>query len=183
MASNPNRGTRWQRRADRLARFAFQIMLITIVIGLALGLAAALTGGALTRLGSGPGGLWGVPDMILIVTMLLGVPSLILGFVALSQRHWRDVARMLAYFGPLVISAGYIIIPHILDPCARGVWGVFSAFRDIPLCERFGLELNVHTRFHLFWHVAPTGILVAVYGLALRRWHPGWSGKRQQIKT
>ena len=175
-------GQRWQRWADRLALLNFQVILLTILIGLVLGLAAALFGGPLIELGSGFGGLWSIPSFVLAITIVLGLPSLVLGFVAIVQRRWSGVGRMLAYFGPLVVGVGFILIPHTLDPCARGVWGAFSEAGGIRLCERFGLDLNVHNRFHLFWHMAPTVVLVVVYGLVLRRWHPGWVGQPQQIR-
>jgi hypothetical protein len=175
---NPN-VNRLQRGADQIAWIGFWIIVFTIAIGFALGLVAALVGGPLTRLGSGIGGLWGTLDIALILVMLLSLPSLAVGLAAIYRRHWRDAARLLAYVGPLAISFGYILIPHALDPCFVGVWGPFSTLGDIQLCERFGLEYNIHTRFHLLWHVVPTVVLVALYWLALRWLHPAWGAKRR----
>lgn len=170
-------GARWRRWADRTAWIGFAIILVTIAIGLALGLVAALAGGRLTHLGDGFGGLWGAPALTLTIAMVLGLPSLVLGFLAIARKRWRNAARLLAYFGPLLILFGFVAIPHGLDPCSLGVWGPFSRVGEAMLCERWGLELNVHTRFHLFWHTAPTMILVVLYWLALRRWHPAWEGR------
>jgi hypothetical protein len=171
---------RWQRRADRSARIGYWIVLITILIGLALGLIAAAAGGWWTSLGEGVGGLYGAPGATLVIAMLLGLPSLVLGFTAIVRRRWRGAVRMLAYFGPLAIAVAFVLVPHTLDPCFQGVLGPFSRLGDTPLCERFGLELNVHTRFHLLWHMAPTAVLVAGYRLALGRWHPAWGARHDR---
>jgi hypothetical protein len=37
-------------------------------------------------------------------------------------------------------------------------------------CERFGSELNWHTRFNLLAHAAPPAALLVVYVRTVRRW-------------
>ena len=176
MATSDPGKTRGQRWADRSARISYLLIVVTILIGLALGLVAAVAGGWWIRLGEGIGGLYGAPGVTLTIAMLLGLPSLILGLTAVVRRRWRGAARTLAYFGPLAIALGFIVIPHTLDPCFQGVLGPFSKLGETRLCEQFGLEFNVHTRFHLLWHVAPTVLLVVGYRLALGHWHPAWMG-------
>jgi hypothetical protein len=170
-------GTRWTRWSDRATRIGLWLVLATLLVGLALGAAAALVGGPLTPLGRGVGGLWGAVDLALLAIMLLGLPSLLLGLIALYRRRWRQTLRLIAYLGPLVIAVGYVLIPHALDPCFLGIWGPFERVGDVRLCQQFGPEWNVHTRFHLLWHVAPTLLLLVGYRLALTRWHPAWRAR------
>ena len=59
-------------------------------------------------------------------------------------------------------------------PCVNGWWDARSRIGDQLLCERFGSELNWHTRFHLLAHAAPASVLLGAYLWAIRRWgQPG----------
>lgn len=165
---------RWARRADRAARFGWWLVAVCLPVAFALGALAALFGGPLTRLGSGVGGLWGAANLGLMLAMLLGVPSLIVALVALAHRRWRGALRAIAYVGPLALAIGYIVLPHALDPCDLGLFSPFERIGQVRLCEQFGPEWNIHTRFHLLWHTAPTLPLAALYRLTLERWHPAW---------
>jgi hypothetical protein len=139
-----------------------------------LGVLAAGLGAFLTPLGSGLGGGWGVPALALNLAMLLGAPSLPLAGADLARGRREGAGRMLAFWGPLLIGAGFIGIAHAVDPCLRGVWTLGSYLGSIPLCELFWPEINIHTRFHLLLHAAPAAVLVVLYWAALKRWHPAF---------
>lgn len=162
----------WYKWTDRLAYASFLITVFTIAVSLILGLLAAIVGRSFTALGRGAGGAWGIPDLILTVVMLLALPSFIGGFVALFRTRSHALNRMLAYIFPLIISGVYLIVAHGLDPCLSGVWDSASKVGAVALCERFGIEFNVHTRFHLLWHVIPTLPLVGLYWLFMMKRFP-----------
>lgn len=173
--------TKWHTVLDRLAYIGVMIIILVVSISVALGLLAALLGSFLTEAGDGLGGGWGVPELALTLATLLGVPSLIISAMDILRGRWGQAGRMLAFWGPLIISIGFIVIGHAIDPCFRGIWTLGSHWGSIPLCEQFGIEVNIHTRFHLFLHAAPTLILVFLYWVALRKWHPSVAYFRSQV--
>ena len=75
-----------------------------------------------------------------------------------------------AFGGVFVVAIGYERVAHTIDPCANGWWGPDSTIGSQPLCERFGSELNWHTRFHLAAHALPALALLAGYAWAIQRW-------------
>ena len=168
-SSSPNE---WQVRADTLAHAGVVFIVYSIYIYVALGLSASLVGSFLTPLGDGPGGLWGIPFFLYLVTFLIGLPSFIFGVRDIFRLRWHGAGRILACISPLAISIYFFMIPHAIDPCVVGIWEPGSSFGSIPLCERFGGEWNIHTRFHLFLHATPTVIPVALYWVALKKWYP-----------
>jgi hypothetical protein len=156
-----------------LASIGWRIILLTGAISLLLGLLAALVGGRLTALGNGIGGGNGIPDLVFLLAVLMGLPGLFRGLVGVVRREKHQAKWLLVFIGPLLISSGYILIAHALDPCLNGLWDLSSRIGDtIPLCERFGSEINIHTRFHYLWHVLPALPLIWLYGNALKRWFP-----------
>ena len=158
--------------SDRLAHIGFIIIVLVVFISFALGLLIALLGSFLIKLGDGLGGGWGIPALALTLAMFLGVPSLIISVADIFRGRRRQTGRMVAFFGPLIISIGFIAIAHVVDPCFQGIWTLQSYWGSIPLCERFGPEINIHTRFHLLLHSSPTIVLVILYWVILRKWYP-----------
>ena len=156
--------------AKNLANIGWRLVFWTAVVSLVLGTAAALVGGPLTVLGNGFGGLYGLPDLFFLIALLLGVPGLIRGIIGSIKRNAKAARWILVFLGPLIISFGYVLIAHSLDPCDNGIWDLTTRLPGtIPACERFGSEINVHTRFHLFWHILPTLPLVWIYWKVLQR--------------
>ncbi len=152
--------------SSRLARLGWRIILLDAIISLVLGLLAALVGGSLTALGNGLGGGNGIPDLIFLIPVLLG---LFLYFRRVFKREKRKTDWLLAFIGPLLISIGYILIAHAFDPCNNGLWDLNSQIGDsVRLCERFGSEISIHTRFHYLWHIVATLPLVWLYGVVLK---------------
>ena len=155
----------------RIVRWAIRITAGVIAVSFIAGVAAAALGGSFTQLGSGAGGLYAVPSLVLdLIAVFIGVPA---GVIV--ARHLRPESRWLSAGvivggGLWVVAIGYFMIAHWLDPCANGWWGPESRVGSQPLCERFGNELNWHTRFHLLAHAIPATALVAGYIWAVRRW-------------
>lgn len=164
------RGEKW---VDRLAFAGFILTMIDIVLSAVAGLIAALIGGQVTEWGSGMGGGYAIPPLANTLALLLTLPALILGIMLLIRKREGAVGRIWVFVGTFLIGFGYILIAHSFDPCIRGVWTSHSRLGDdIRLCERFGNELNIHTRFHLIWHAVPTIPLLLIYWYGLARTYP-----------
>lgn len=154
-----------------MSAIRFTLITATLIVAAStlLGLAAAILGGALVPLGSGPGGLNGLPRIGLLVLVIIGVGGAVL--VLASAR--RDVVHAaLSVVGPILVLVAFVQIAHAVDPCSTGMWGATSRIGDAALCEPFGGELNVDTRFHLLLHGLAGIPAVAVYWLAFRRTGP-----------
>ncbi len=163
------RQTRWQRLADELARIALLILAVDVTLSLIIGSLVAIRWPFLSEWGGGFGGGNGLPVLGYLVALFLGVPSLL----AAIQDSNKRAGRLIPFFGLFIILVGFAGVSHALDPCVTGLWDASSRLGSQPLCERFGAELNIHTRFHLLHHaLVPTVALVPLYWLALRRWHP-----------
>ena len=124
-----------------------------IIVSLIGGIAAALVGGSLSDLGSGAGGLFGIPSILTtLIALLMAIPAA----VAVSRQALRSPgwlrAAVVTGIGAWVVAIGYFVVAHAVDPCVNGWWDGRSRIGDQPLCERFGSELNWHTRFHLLAH-------------------------------
>lgn len=164
-----------------LPRLGWRIILLDSGISLFLGLLVALIGGSLTTLGNGAGGGNGIPDLFFTLALLLGIPGLYLGVRGMIKRDEKQTQLALTFIGPLIISLGYILIAHTFDPCENGLWDLNSQIGEtIPLCERFGSGINIHTRFHYLWHIVPTLPLVWLYGVLLKKRLPEALAKSQE---
>jgi hypothetical protein len=158
---------------NRSRSLRWTVLLLTIVIGVSLiaGIAAALVGGALTDLGLGAGGLFGAPaPLTILIALFLATPAAVV--VARQARHsrgWLKAAIAVAG-GAWIVAIGYFVIAHAMDPCFNGWLDSTSRIGDQRLCEQFGFELNVDTRFHLLAHAAPATVLLLAYLWAIRRW-------------
>jgi hypothetical protein len=140
-------------------------LLVANVVLLAMGSLAAALGGGLSSWGNGAGGLNGWADLSqTIFSLVIGVAAGVATF-----REGRAIPVAVAVFATgLLIGVGYLIGGHLMDPCDRGWWDARSRIGDQPLCERFGLELSVHTRFHLLLH-ATLGVLSCAVAVVLYR--------------
>lgn len=163
------------RRQDdtRILQWTTRSMTVVVVVSLIGGIAAAVGGGSLTNLGSGAGGLFGIPSILTtLIAVFVAIPAAV-GMVRQTRRApgWLR-APIVTVAGAWVVAIGYFVVAHAIDPCLNGWWDSSSRIGDQPLCERFGSELNVHTRFHLLAHAAPGAILLVTYLWAAKRWTP-----------
>jgi hypothetical protein len=76
---------------------------------------------------------------------------------------------MIYFFAFLTLSIAFTMIAHSIDPCSLKIWRLNDVVGNQKLCERFGSEINIHTRFHLLLHTAPIVIVLLVYHLGFRR--------------
>lgn len=156
---------------------AVLIMMIVLTTAVTGGLVAAISGGSLSRLGDGYGGLYGVPALLLMLTsLLMTAPIVIEARRRLPSREHRLRSAIFVVGGLWVVAIGYAQVAHLVDPCVHGWWDARSRVGDQPLCERFGRELNWHTRFHLLAHALPAAVLFGLYATAVRTWDQAGSG-------
>lgn len=143
-------------------------MIVVSVVG---GLVAALFGGSFTDLGSGAGGLYGIPLLLTTaIAVFVAIPvAVLVARQANRSPGWFRLPIVVAA-GAWIVAIGYLQVAHSFDPCVNGWWDAGSRIGGQPLCERFGPELNWHTRFHLIAHAAPAAVLLALYIWAVRRW-------------
>ena len=159
-----------------MARLALRIIVADIVVSIGMGLLIAIAwefqpGSAfLDDLASGPGGGQGIPAAGFLLAMLLSLPSLGAGLLAMARGRWPETRPLLSFVGPFAIFVSFMFLAHDLDPC-RGLLDGASRWGAQPLCEGSGDSLNIHGRLHLLYHaLVPTAPVVAVYWLAARRW-------------
>lgn len=157
------------RRSTTAARLRWLLvvgLLAANLLLLAMGLLAAGVGGGLTDWGSGAGGLGGWTDgLMTIFSVAVGFAA---GVATFKEGRSIPVALTVMVTG-LLIGVGYLIVAHLVDPCVNGWWDANSQIGSQPLCERFGSELNSHTRFHLLLH-AIVGVLSAWVAALIYRW-------------
>jgi len=144
---------------------------VIIAISLIVGLAAAILGGSLSELGSGPGGLFGLPAMLLtLIALFVGVPASVSLARRLPPKSRRVRAAAVVAGGALVVAVGFTVVAHMIDPCVNGWWDGSTRVGSQWLCQRYGSELNWNSRFHLLAHAAPKFGLLAAYVWAINRW-------------
>jgi hypothetical protein len=160
---------KWLMWAHRLALVGYIMMWINTVFFLVLGVLAAVLGGGWAQWGAGLGGGWGLPALIFELPVLLGIPSLIIGVQGFFRKNRRKMVYLIFFFAPLFISFAFIIVAHALDPCALKIWTLNDHWGTQKLCERFGNDINIHTRFHLLLHVMPIFILLMAYRFLFRK--------------
>jgi len=151
-----------------------QIVIAIVAVSTLGGLVAALVGGEATKLGNGFGGLFGVPALLLtFVALTLGTAGALATARRIRPSNGRARAARAALVGLVglwIVATGYSTVAHAIDPCLNGWWDAGSRVGSQPVCERFGSELNWHTRFHLLAHAIPAALLLAAYVWAMRRW-------------
>ena len=184
------RSTRWQRAADRPARWAWPVPIASVAL--------ALAGGAVVGAWNpdaedpepvvdecadppcfGGGGLPGVHDPPATLPFLgyglaiaLGLPSVLAGGWDLLQGRWAAGSRrLLAFVGPVLVLVGTEIVPPVLSPCLPAELGADW----VPgVCEHHPEHgWDVEDRWHALDHALVGALpMVALYRLALRRWRP-----------
>ena len=187
-----NRTTEYpmKRFADRLARYAWLVLLTSVGI--------ALIGGGIVAFGWQPsdatgqvveectnppcfggGGMPSVQDLPWVVSMmgyglavLLGLPSLVAALSDIvSRRMLTGVWRLLTSVGLMLFAIGTEIVPHLLNPCFLALeWGG----RRFPgMCEYAEWGADFAGRWHLLNHTLVGAIPFAtIYWLTLRGHRP-----------
>ncbi len=183
---------RWQRAADRLARYGWVLLVVSVMLGLigSVVIVAVWQPHTYPVPGRdacpnppcfGTGGLPGLRDLPFVVTMLgylfaivLGVPSLVAGVWDVLHRRWAAGGRrFLPFLGPVLFFVGTEIIPHLLNPCfwALQLSGTRLSEFYCAYDPEWGADLA--DRWHLLQHTLVGALPLAIlYRWALRRWHP-----------
>ena len=180
---------RWQRAADRAARWAWLVLLASVTLAL-LGAAVVGAWNPETEVPEpsvdecvdppcfGGDGLPGARDLPATLPFLgyglaivLGLPSVVAGGWDLLRGRWAAGGRrLLAFVGPLLVVVGTEIVPHVVSPCLPAVLG---ADWLPPVCERTEQGIDVAGRGHPLDHALVGALpMAALYRLALRRWRP-----------
>ncbi|CAA9560653.1 MAG: hypothetical protein AVDCRST_MAG49-2524 [uncultured Thermomicrobiales bacterium] len=184
------RSARWQRGADRLARWAWPVLLAAVALALAGGVAVAAWASDTEEPEPvvdecedppcfGGGGLPGLSDLPVVLPVLgyglaiaLGLPSVLAGGWDLLRGRWgAGGRRLLAFVGPLLVLVGTEVVPHVISPCLPAELG---AGWQPGVCERQEHGgLDVGDRWHALDHALVGAVpMAALYWLALRRWRP-----------
>ena len=186
---------RWQRMADRLARWAWPVLLVSVALALVGGVAVGAWNPAVEPPEPsvdecvdppcfGGGGLPGAHDLPVTLPFLgyglavaLGLPSLLAGGWDLLRGRWSAGGRrLLAFVGPVLVFVGTEIVPHLASPCLPAVLG---ADWLPPGCERTEQGIDVAGRWHPLDHALVGAVpMAALYRLALRRWRPDVARRR-----
>jgi hypothetical protein len=185
--------TRWQRWADRLARYGWLVLLVAAVVALVGGTIYAATweprqvalpgrdacpdppcfdGGDLQP------GLRDLPAVIRVLGYLLaialGLPSLLAGLWDVLRGRWAmGGQRLLPFVGPVLFLVGTEIVPHLFNPC---YFALELAGKRLPefycaYSTEWGADLA--DRWHPLGHALVGAMPMAVlYWWALRRWRP-----------
>ncbi len=168
---------RWQRLADRVARYGWLFLLGSIAVGLVGGVIAAIWQSDESA-GATPGpGLRDLPTIVsmlgYLLVILLGAPSLLAGaWDFLRGRRTAGGRRMLAFAGPVLFLAGTEIVPHLLNPCLLAL--ELGGKRLPGMCDYGQWGTDFAARWHLLDHTLVGAIpFAALYWLALRKWRPG----------
>lgn len=167
---------RWQRLADRLARYGWLVLLGSIAIGLAGGVIVAILWQPDESVGEMPG----LRDLPMIISMLgyllvvlIGVPSLLAAvWDFLRGRRATGGRRVLVFAGPVLFLVGTEIVPHLLNPC---LFALELGGKRLPgMCDYGEWGTDFAARWHLLDHTLVGAIpFAALYWWALRKWRPG----------
>jgi hypothetical protein len=155
------KATQREATAARLRWLLVVGLLAANVVLLAMGLLAAAFGGRLTSWGSGAGGLDGWAD--LSQTMFSLVVGVLAGIATIREGRSIWLAAGVGITG-LLIGTGYLLLSHLVDPCARGWWDSSTSFGDTAACAGAG---DIAERFHLLLHavfgVISAGVAALIY--------------------
>ncbi len=200
LAATATTSARWQHWADRLARYGWLVLLVSIAVGLVGGV---ITAAAVWQPGEtaqvvdecvnppcfGGGGLPGLRDLPMVITMmgyglaiLLGVPSLLAAVWDLLRGRWgAGGRRTLPLVGPLLFLAGMEIFPHLVNPCFLAL--ELGGRRFPGTCDYGEWGADLAGRWHLLEHILLGAIpFAALYWLALRMWRPDVAGTRSPFR-
>lgn len=166
--------------SDRLARYAWRVLVLAVGIALVGSLFYAATWEPrpvrrpLEECENPPcfggGGAPQLQDLPVVLPMigyglaiLLGIPSAIRGAWSLLRGKPAGAGPLLLVFiGPMLILVGTEIVPHVLTPCL---------VTDTGICEVTSEGTDVQDRWHPLDHTLVGAIpMVAIYWAALRRW-------------
>lgn len=143
-------------------------LLVVNAVCFGLGAVAAVLGGSLERVGSGPGGLWGWPTLVMLGMALVGAGAGAVGVVsARGRRDLRARALVLA-FGPALVFAVAFQGAHVVDPCSTGLLDLRDKVDGTRACWPAEGALSLHERFHLLGHGA-VGLAAALALVAAER--------------
>lgn len=189
--------TRWQRWADRLAGYAWLVLLTAVTLALLGGIIGAVTWqpdanpvpARVDECADPPcfelGGVPGIQDLPVVLPALgyvlaiaLGLPSLLTGTGDCIRGRWAvGSRRLLPFIGPVLILVGVEIVPHVVSPCTLAQ--VLGSDELPGICERAEHGVDIKDRWHALDHALVGALpLAALYRLALRRWHPAVSRGR-----
>lgn len=189
--------TGWQRAADRLGRFGWRVLLVSVVLAVVGSAVSAFTWEPGSESAPvvdecpnppcfGGGGLPAIRDLPTViptlgyaVALLLGVPSLLVGVWDLFRARPRAAKqRLLLFVGPLLVFVGIEVIPHLLSPCAPAQFGLMSS---PGICERTSDGIDIKDQWHSLDHALVGALpMAALYWLALRRWRPEIAPRRHR---
>jgi hypothetical protein len=164
-----------RRVSDRLARYGWIVLLVSIAVGLVGGVVIAVVWRPSGRVG----GLPGLQDLPWIVSMLgyglvilLGLPSLLAAVWDFLRSRWgAGGGQLLASVGPMLFVAGTEIFPHLLNPCFLAL--ELDGKRFPGTCDYGEWGADFGARWHLLDHTLVGAIpFAALYWLALRKWRP-----------
>ena len=156
----------WSRRSLSTGVY---VSVVALGVALAGGLVAFVATPTFDELGSGPGGLFGVPALVLLACAGLGLPMLLYSLVSVARGRWRDGWYLLIAVLQWCIAVGFFYVAHAFDPCARGLLSDSSSFLDAPLCTPWGGGLQTAARLHLLHHALVPALPLAIVQLALLR--------------
>lgn len=180
--------TRWQRAADRAARWAWPLLLAAVALALGGGVAigawdpdADEPEPAAEECEDPPcfggGGLPSASDLPAVAPFLgdglaivLGLPSLPVGAWDLLRGRWATGGRRrLVVVGPVLFLVGTEVVPHLASPCLPAELGLGPAPGVCEQTEQGGLDIR--GRWHALDHALGGALpMAALYRLALRRW-------------
>ncbi len=190
-AAFANTSVRWHDIPDRLARYAWLVLIAAVALALVGGVVSAVISQPVDSVPTevvecenppcfGGGGLPGVRDLPWSISMLsyglailLGVPSLIASVWNFLHRRGASGGRqLLAFTGPVLVFVGIEVLPHLLNPCSIAYE---LGSRELPgICEihpTWGAD--VEGRYHLLDHALVGALpMTTLYWLSLRRWRP-----------
>ncbi len=187
---------RWQRAANRLARWAWLVLLASVALALVGGVAI----GAWNPETEDPepyvdecadppcfggGGLPGLADLAAVLPFLgyglaivLGLPSLLAGGWDVLRGRWAPGGRrLLVFVGPVLVVVAIELVPHLASPCLPAELGADW----VPgVCERHPVHgWDIEERWHALDHALVGGLpMAALYRLSLRRWRPDVARRR-----
>jgi len=146
------------------------VIVLVCAVSVLLGLLAFVAAPRLDSFGQGPGGLWGIPMMALMLSVALAVPALLYAVTRLLTGHVRDAGLLLPAVLPWIIVVGHFAGAHAMDPCARGLLAPSAEFLGAPLCGDWYGRPETAARLHLLHHgLVPTLPLVVLQVWLTRR--------------
>ncbi len=161
-------GPPWQRWADRLARVALLLLTVDVIAGLIVGTAITVSwDDPPWDPDSWRANAFALAALGYFVAIVLSLPGLLVGGYGLIRGEPGSAWRLLPFAGALAVGVGFEGLSHALFiRCDLTPW----------LCRPHEGVLNIYERWHLLHHSLVAAPCLALYYLALRRWHPAFAG-------